>query len=253
MSLSSLLERLGIRQAAHASLAPTGTTYAPIAHLPPLTPADRDVVDAFTRLVWSRWTHGRPGGEGPLSLGWLGHLVQKSPLDLWVYQELLVETMPDVVIETGTCFGGSALYVASICDLLARGRVISIDTVVREGRPAHPRLTYITGSSVEPAVVSAVASAILPGERVMVILDSDHTRDHVLDELAAYADLVTPGCYLIVEDTIVSGNPVEASFGPGPMDAVDQFLRARSDFQVDPVRERFLLTLNRNGYLRRTC
>lgn len=228
-----------------------GKTFMPIDHLPPLTGTERSLVDDFTRLIWSRWTHARPGGEGPLSIGWLGHLTQKCPLDLWIYQEILVETRPDLIIETGTCFGGSGLYLASICELIGAGRVVSVDIVEREGRPAHPRLRYITGSSVDPAAVDEVKSHISPGDRVMVILDSDHTRDHVLAELRAYADLVTDGCYLIVEDTMVSGNPVAPTFGPGPMDALDLFLPDRNDFRIDPTRERFLLTLNPKGFLRR--
>ena len=85
----------------------------------------------------------------------------------------------------------------------------------------------------------------------MVILDSDHSRDHVLAELYAYADLVTPGCYLVVEDTVVNGHPFWPDFGPGPMEAVDAFLSGRPDYEIDTTRERFLLTLNPRGYLRR--
>ena len=186
-----------------------------------------------------------------MSVDWLGYVAQKSPLDLWIYQEILVETKPDLIIETGKCLGGSALYLATICELIGAGRIVSIDLVEQEGRPQHPRLSYVAGSSVDTHVVETVKSGVRPGDRIMVILDSDHHCDHVLAELRAYADLVTPGCYLVVEDTIVSGNPVESAFGPGPMDAVDAFLATGADFAIDRTRERFLFTLNPKGYLRR--
>ena len=85
----------------------------------------------------------------------------------------------------------------------------------------------------------------------MVVLDSDHTRDHVAEELRLYAPLVTSGCYLVVEDTNVNGNPVLPEFGPGPQEAVAEFLAQTDDFEVDHEREKLMLTFNPNGYLRR--
>ena len=140
---------------------------------PPLTEQERRTVDDFSSLV-ERWTHSRRGGEGPLSVDWLGYVAQKSPLDLWIYQEILVETKPDLIIETGKCLGGSALYLATICELIGAGRIVSIDLVEQEGRPQHPRLSYVAGSSVDTHVVETVKSGVRPGDRIMVILDSDH-------------------------------------------------------------------------------
>jgi cephalosporin hydroxylase len=183
---------------------------------------------------------------------WLGLQTQKCPLDLWIYQEILSERRPGLIVETGTFFGGSAYFLACICDLVDNGRVITID--VREfphGRPEHSRLEYRTGSSVAPEVVAGVRESIEAGERVMVILDSDHRKDHVLAELHAYAPMVTPGDYLIVEDTNVNGNPVLPDFGPGPKEAVDEFLAGDDTFAVDESREKFFLSFNPRGYLRR--
>jgi cephalosporin hydroxylase len=182
---------------------------------------------------------------------WLGVQTYKCPLDLWTYQEILVGSRPDLIIETGTLVGGSAFFLASICDLLGQGRIVTVDLRVREGLPEHPRITYLHGDSASPAIVSAVTEMVRPDERVMVILDSAHERDHVLNELHAYAPLVSEGQYLIVEDTNINGNPVFAGFGPGPKEAVEAFLLEElgSRFAIDRDREKFLMTFNPGGYL----
>lgn len=219
-------------------------------NLRPLTDAELDTITAFHKLYYDIWEMGRETGRGTISLSWLGFRTLKSPVDLWTYQEILVETRPDLVIETGTRFGGSAYYLAAIMELLGRGRVVSIDINTEPGRPAHPRIEYLLGSSTDPAIVARVRSAAA-GKRVMVILDADHSAAHVAAELAAYHDMVAVGCYLVVEDGNVNGHPVLPDWGPGPMEAIDAFLEGRDDFVVDPDRERFLLTLNPRGYLRR--
>ena len=175
------------------------------------------------------------------------------PLDLWVYQEILHEVRPDLIIETGTAFGGSALYLAQVCDGVGRGRVITVDVVASVDRPSHRRITYLTGSSVDVTIVAQLTEAARQAERVMVILDSDHRRDHVLSELQLLGPLVTVGSYLIVEDTNVNGHPVDSVHGPGPMEALDEFLAIQTDFVVDPEREKFLLSFNPRGFLRRTA
>jgi cephalosporin hydroxylase len=182
---------------------------------------------------------------------WLGHRAQKCPLDLWIYQEILAATRPQVVIETGTNRGGSALFFASIFDLLGEGRVVTIDIEEQPDRPVHPRIEYVLGSSSDPAVAAGVLEVVPAQERVMVVLDSDHSRDHVWDELKLYAPRVTVGCYLVVEDTNVNGNPVFPSFGPGPAEAVREFLAEHPEFSVDRGCEKFFLTFNPGGYLRR--
>jgi cephalosporin hydroxylase len=185
------------------------------------------------------------------STQWLGIRALKLPLDLWIYQEIIYEVKPDLIIETGTAHGGGALFLASMCDLLGHGRVVTIDIVNREGMPDHPRITYLVGSSTSPEIVGKVNGVTHPGDRVMVILDSDHRKDHVLLELELYSDLVSPGSYLIVEDTNVNGHPVFASHGPGPMEAVEEYLHRDRRFVVDHSREKFLFTFNPGGYLRK--
>jgi cephalosporin hydroxylase len=181
----------------------------------------------------------------------LGVPLRKNPLDLWIYQELLSELRPDLIVETGTLFGGSAYFLARMCDLLEHGSIVSVDIKERPDRPQHPRVTYLTGSSTSPGIVAEVSRRAAESERVLIVLDSDHRRDHVLAELRAYAPLVTTGSYLIVEDTNVNGHPVWSDFGPGPMEAVEAFLAEAPEFEVDTAREKFLFSANPRGYLRR--
>lgn len=147
-------------------------------------------------------------------------------------------------------YGGSAYFLASMMDLLGHGRVVTIDIDAAEGRPIHPRITYLLGSSTDPGIVEQVRRQA-SGKRTMVILDSDHSQAHVAAELTAYRDVVSVGSYLVVEDTNVNGHPVHPEFGPGPMEALDAFLASTTDFVIDADRERFLLTLNPRGFLRR--
>lgn len=181
---------------------------------------------------------------------WMGVQTLKCPFDLWIYQEILYELRPDVIVECGTASGGSALFLASICDLLDHGRLITIDLVRRDNLPHHPRIEYVIGSSTSPEVVEWVRAEVGDGS-VMVILDSDHQKDHVLQELRLYSTLVTPGSYLIVEDTQLNGYPVAPEFGPGPMEAVDEFLEENRRFVIDESKEKFFLTFNPGGYLKR--
>jgi cephalosporin hydroxylase len=182
----------------------------------------------------------------------MGVHTAKCPLDLWIYQEILMETRPDLIIETGTHKGGSAHFLASICDILRSGEVLTIDVTDQPDRPQHPRITYLLGSSTDAEVVAEATHRAEKVERVMVVLDSDHSEAHVFNELSLLGPLVTPGCYLTVEDTIVNANPVLPEFGPGPAEAVTRYLSLESSrFVVDASREKFHLTFNPGGYLRR--
>ena len=200
-----------------------------------------EVERRFARLYYERatttWQNTR----------WMGVPIWKNPADLWIYQELVHEIRPDLIVETGTAYGGSALYLAMLCDLLDHGRVVTIDTQVFPDRPVHPRIEYVFGSSTGPGIVDALDRT----GPVMVILDSDHRAPHVLDELELYAPLVTLGSYLIVEDTNVNGHPVYPDHGPGPFEAIEQWGPERHGFEVDAACERFLHTFNPGGFLRR--
>lgn len=182
---------------------------------------------------------------------WLGAKVYKSPFDLWIYQELIHELKPELIVECGTAVGGSALFFASMCDLVGRGKVLTIDVNAHPGRPSHPRIQYLTARSTAESTIHAVTKASQDAAVVLVVIDSDHTCKHVLEEMHLYAEVVTRGSYLVVEDGIINGNPVLPEFGPGPSEAITQFLAERHDFTVDNSREKFLMTFNPRGYLRK--
>jgi len=182
----------------------------------------------------------------------------KCPLDLASYHTIIAETRPSLIVETGTYMGASALWLAHQTDVLDLDcRVISIDILDRGTLPDHPKVDYwITKGSTEPDVVAKVKEEA-DGEKVMVILDSDHNRDHVLKELHLYHRIVSKGCYLIVEDT----NPLayrEMWVGgyidglhAGPAEAVKKFQPTNNGFIVDRDVEP-LFSQNPGGYLRRT-
>jgi cephalosporin hydroxylase len=201
------------------------------------------VVDSFHRLYYESEVFTRTS--------WLGVSALKCPLDLWIYQEIIYDVRPDVIVECGTASGGSALFLAAICDLVGNGRIITIDIEEAPGRPRHPRVTYLHGSSTAPDIVGQVGRAVGGEGCVLVLLDSDHSKDHVLAELRAYSGFVTPGSYVIVEDTNIGGHPVSLDWGPGPTEAVDEFLAENDAFAIDESREKFFLTFNPRGYLRR--
>jgi cephalosporin hydroxylase len=202
------------------------------------------VTRQFARLYYAQV------GSTVFGTRFLGVQTLKYPTDLWTYQEIIGDTFPDVIVETGTWHGGSALFLATVCEALGHGRVITIDIEPGHPMPEHPRITYVQGSSVGPDVLAEVREHTR-GEEVMVILDADHGCDHVLNELHAYSDVVTAGHYLIVEDTNVNGHPVLADHGPGPQEAVEAFLGRDARFVVDRARERLLITANPGGFLRR--
>ena len=182
---------------------------------------------------------------------WLGTLALKLPTDLWIYQEILYDIRPDLIIETGTMYGGSALFLATICDTIKKGSIVSIDINRKDSFPNHERIKYITGSSTDEKIVNQVKNMIKTNDKVMVILDSDHTKNHVLNEMEMYSRLVSKDSYLIVEDTAINGHPVEPNFGDGPMEAVNEFLKTHDEFKIDNDKEKFLLTMNPNGYLKK--
>lgn len=180
---------------------------------------------------------------------WLGLPVWKSPLDLWVYQEIIHTTRPDLLIETGSLYGGSARFFAHIFELMGHGEVLTVDT-----QPLtmllHPRVTALTGSSTDPEITAQIQQHA-QGKRCMVVLDSDHRQSHVARELELYHELVSVGCYLVVEDTSVNGHPVLPSHGPGPWEALHDFLRTHPQFSSDRACEKYLMTFFPRGFLRR--
>lgn len=206
------------------------------------------------------------------TFSWLGRPIIQLPEDMIRIQEVLHRVQPDVIVECGIAHGGSLVYYASLCRLLGRGRVVGIDVEIRphnrEAIEAHPLfdlITLIEGSSVEPETVAAAAAQISPGEKTLVILDSNHTREHVRAELEAYAPLVSVDSYVVVMDGImrlVAETPRGKAewTDDNPIAAVDGFVREHPEFVVEqppwPFNESELranVTHWPRGYLRRTA
>jgi cephalosporin hydroxylase len=210
----------------------------------PSPPVRRAVIEQFHRLYY------HSGRQTWRNTRFLGMRVRKNPMDLWVYQEMIHELRPDVIIEAGTKFGGSAYYFARLFDLIGHGEVITIDTKPLPNRPEHPRITYLTGSSTDTAIAESVGE-LVGGGKPLIVLDSSHRRDHVLNELRLWSPLVPVGWYIVVEDTHADGHPVTTRFGRGPWDAVAQFLAEDDAFVIDESMEKFFFTFNPRGYLKR--
>ena len=158
---------------------------------------------------------------------------------------------PDWVIETGTGNGARALFLASMCELLAHGEVLSLDSEPAEGLPCHPRLHYRRGDPTGAETVADVRDTV-GDARALVVLGTCADRATMAREVEAYGPLVPVGSYVVVADTIVNGHPVWPAFGPGPAEAVKQFLSAHGEFAPDPLMEKYSLTFNPGGFLRRT-
>jgi len=171
---------------------------------------------------------------------WLGIPIQKCPLDCWIYQELLFNIKPDIIIETGTKVGGSALFFASILDLIGHGEVITIDINGKGKLLEHGRITYLWANSLDEAVVNFIEPRV-KDKKVFVILDSDHSKEHVLKELEIYSKFVSVESYLIVEDTNTSG----------PLEAVMEFIGKSKNFTIDRSCEKFYLSFAPMGFLER--
>jgi cephalosporin hydroxylase len=196
---------------------------------------------------------------------WLGRPVIQFPQDLAAMQEIIWATKPDLIIETGIAHGGSLIFHASILQLLGNnGRVLGIDIDIRdynrteiEAHPMIDRIDMIQGSSLDNAIAKQASEAAADAERVMVVLDSNHTHEHVLRELELYAPLVTNGCYLIVADTLIEDMPA-GSFpdrpwdkGDNPATAVKAFLQSADRFEVDPaIDAKLQISVAPGGYLK---
>lgn len=193
------------------------------------------LADLWVRLGWVR--------KYSYAFSWMGRPVIQLPDDMVRIQEAIFATRPDVIVETGVAHGGSLIYYASLFEAMGQGRVIGVDIEIRkhnraaiEAHRMMPRITLIEGDSTAGPTVDQVRALIRPGERVMVILDSNHSKAHVAGELGAYAGLVTPGCHLLVQDGVmelVAGMPrTDADWDwNNPRSAIAEFLAAHPEFK----------------------
>lgn len=182
---------------------------------------------------------------------YFGVRTQKNPMDFWVYQEIIHELKPTVIVEIGNRFGGSALALAHLLDLIGAGRIIGVDIHHADLHPdarAHPRITFLEGDAT--ALADTVKGMIGPEDSVLVIEDSSHTYENTLNVLNSYSSLVKPGGYFIVEDSICH-HGLEVGPKPGPYEAIQTFLAGNQDFMTDRDRESFVITWNPLGFLKR--
>ena len=197
---------------------------------------------------------------------WMGRPIIQYPQDIVAMQELIWKTRPDVIVETGVAHGGSLILYASLLQMLGdNGRVLGIDIDIRDHNrqaiESHPMGRYIDlleGSSVSEEILRQVGDYVKDKRRVSVVLDSNHTHDHELQELQLYSPLVSPGCYLVVFDTIVEDLPAETSAnrpwepGNNPKTAVHEFLRNDDSFEIDyRIQNKLMLTVAPDGFLRK--
>jgi cephalosporin hydroxylase len=196
---------------------------------------------------------------------WLGRPIIQFPQDILAMQEIVWSVKPDLIIETGIARGGSLIFYASLLELIgAGGIVVGIDIDIREENRMEierhslfKRIRMLQGSSIDPAVVAEVSSLARGREKILVVLDSNHTHDHVLSEMKSYSPLVTQNSYLVVFDTIIEDMPEDFSFnrpwgkGNNPATAVREFLRASDRFVADKeIDNKLLITVAPGGYLK---
>ncbi len=198
---------------------------------------------------------------------WMGVPIIQMPADVMATQEVIWNTKPDVIIETGVARGGSMIFMASLLKVIGKGKVIGVDIDIRahnresiEKHPLSPLITLIEGPSTTAETLARVRAEIPAGASVMVVLDSDHSRDHVLDELRCYGPLVTEGQYIVVADTLLgrgdmSQTPTKRSkiWYPGdePYAAVNTYLKETDRFETDEtLNGKLVLSSSPGGYLR---
>lgn len=226
----------------------------------------RMAADEGMRGQTREWLAGATRYEYSYHFTWLGRPIIQFPQDIVATQEIIWRVRPDLIVETGIARGGSLIFSASMLELLGGdGLVVGVDVDIREHNrveierhPMAKRIKMVQGSSVDEAVVRQVTDYAEGRGTVLVMLDSNHTHEHVLRELELYSPLVTPGSYLIVYDTLIEQMP-EGMYpnrpwghGDNPLTAVGEFLARNDDFEVDrEVEERLLITVAPGGYLRR--
>jgi len=196
---------------------------------------------------------------------WMGRPIIQYPQDMVIMQELIWQVKPDLIIETGIAHGGSLIFYASILELIGKGDILGIDIDIRdhnrkeiESHPMAKRITMIQGSAIDPSVVEKVKEHAKGKKTVMVCFDSNHTHDHVLEELKAYSDLTTVGSYCVVFDTVVEDLPKGVyndrpwEVGSNPKTAVFEFLKTNDNFVIDKsIDNKILISVAPDGYLKR--
>lgn len=200
--------------------------------------------EAFS-IISKAWLRSGWDTKYVYGFSWLGRPIIQLPEDMFRVQEAIFQIKPDVLIETGVAHGGSLIFYAGLFKAMGAGRVVGIDIDIRphnrkaiEAHPLFEAITLIEGSSIEPRIVKEAAAQVRPGERVLVMLDSNHTKAHVLAELEAYSDFVSVGSYIVAADGIMAelvGAPRSEAdwFWNNPKAAAQEFLKSHSNFVLE--------------------
>lgn len=213
--------------------------------------------------VGLQWTKVAAENRLSYEIDWLGIPVIQTPADLILMQELIFRIQPDIIIETGIAHGGSLIFYASLMELLDKGKVIGVDIEIREhnrkvieAHPLYKRIEIIEGDSVSEETIREVRRRVPANSNVIVCLDSDHARAHVLRELELYQKFVIPGGYIVAFDTNTSRLAELGTFDKkyvnnGPKEAVKEFLKINADFEIDTCYNKLYISNSPDGYLRR--
>jgi len=226
-----------------------------------LARADKDTAEL--EKVGLQWTKVAAENRLSYEIDWLGIPVIQTPEDLILMQELIFNVKPDFIIETGIAHGGGLIYYASLLELLGKGKVIGIDIEIREhnrkvveAHPLYKRIEMIEGDSTSEEIVLEVGKRIPSDASVIVGLDSDHTKAHVLKELSLYRRFIKMGGYIVVFDTNTSelaklGVCDKKYIDNSPMEAVEEFLKNNDDFEIDNSYNKLYISYSPNGYLKK--
>jgi cephalosporin hydroxylase len=226
-----------------------------------LTKENKDVDEL--KKISKQWTKVAHENKLSYEIDWLGVPIIQTPEDIVLMQELIFKIKPDIIIETGVAHGGSLIYYASLFELLGKGKVIGIDIEIREhnkkvieSHSLFKRIELIEGSSTSQKTIDELKKIIPSNSKILVCLDSDHTKYHVLQELKLYQQFVNPGSYIVVFDTNTSdlaelGACDEKYINNSPKEAVEEFLTENNDFIIDEHYNKLFISYSPNGFLRR--
>jgi cephalosporin hydroxylase len=231
----------------------------------------RNSEDRKLKSLANQWLHESMRKQYVYNFSWLGRPIIQTPQDIVGLQEIIWNVKPDMIIETGIAHGGSLIFSASMlalleaCGEIENGRVLGIDIDLRvhnkksiEAHPMSKKITMFQGSSLDKEMVTRVHDFAKKGKKILVCLDSNHTHEHILGELKAYAPLVSLDSYCIIFDTIIEDMPIntflDRPWGPGnsPKTAVWEYLKTHNEFEIDKkIHNKLLITACPDGYLKR--
>lgn len=222
------------------------------------------------RELTQSWMDTANSGKYSYHFEWLGRPIIQYPQDILAMQQIIWEVKPDLIIETGIAHGGSLIFSASMLELIStctgvEGEVLGIDIDIRshnrqaiEEHPMFKRISMIQGSSIAPEIIAKVNEKAKGKKRILICLDSNHTHEHVLAELEAYAQLTTVGSYCVVMDTVIEDMPEEMfpnrpwGKGNNPKTSVWEYLKSHPEFEIDKsINHKLLISVAPDGYLKR--